>query len=160
YNREVNHINVTRVTNVYSRKVVVNHVDNRRISYNGGRDGIRHRPTREEQEAMRQRHAPPTRAQQEHRREAARDRGQFADHNQGRPPRMTVDDERRRDQAERRERQQRAEADRRDGAREQRQQAQRRQQEQAREQRQDAERRQQAVDRQQRQQQQQLRDRQ
>ena len=41
YNRAVTNVNVTHITNVYTHNVVVNNIDNRRISYNGGPNGIR-----------------------------------------------------------------------------------------------------------------------
>ena len=43
YNRAVNRVNATRVTNVYNRTVIVNNNYNR-ISYHGGRGGIPVRP--------------------------------------------------------------------------------------------------------------------
>src|ERR1700690_4401342 len=52
YNRAVMNVNVTRVTNVYERNVVVR--NNSRVSYNGGSGGINARPTREEERYSRE----------------------------------------------------------------------------------------------------------
>lgn len=82
YNRAVTHVDVTRVTNVYVRDVDV-HVDNRRISYNGGRGGLDARPNPHEWAAARELHMPPTRMQVDMR-DFGRDRAQFA--GQGRGP--------------------------------------------------------------------------
>src|SRR5690606_14333437 len=54
YNRAVNRIDTRRITHVYHRKVVINHVDRRRISYHGGKDGIQRRPTDRERQIDRQ----------------------------------------------------------------------------------------------------------
>jgi len=69
YNRTVNRIDARRVTHVYSRKVAVAH-PGPRASYHGGKGGIQRRPTPREAAAARERRAPPTRAQQEHARQA------------------------------------------------------------------------------------------
>ncbi|SAI67041.1 membrane protein [Bordetella ansorpii] len=82
YNRAVTHVDVTRVTNVYVRNVDVS-VDNRRISYNGGRGGMDARPNPHELAAAREQHMPPTRMQIEHMRDFGHDRAQFAGHGRG-----------------------------------------------------------------------------
>ena len=82
YNRAVNRINVTRITNVYNRTVVVN---NNRISYNGGRGGLSARPQSAELVAMRGPRTPPMSAQLQNQRQAASNRQQFYNQNQGRP---------------------------------------------------------------------------
>ena len=43
YNRTVNNVNVTNITNVYNKTVVVN--NNTHVSYNGGRGGVEARPS-------------------------------------------------------------------------------------------------------------------
>ena len=84
YNRAVNRVNVTRVTNVYNRTVVVNNNYNR-ISYNGGRGGIPVRPQPAEIAAMRGPRTPPMSAQIQNQRQAAQNRQQFYTQNKGRP---------------------------------------------------------------------------
>jgi WXXGXW repeat (2 copies) len=84
YNRAVNRINETRITNVYNRTVVVNNTYNR-VSYNGGRGGIPVRPQPAEIAAMRGPRTPPMSTQLQNQREAATNRQQFYNQNQGRP---------------------------------------------------------------------------
>ena len=88
YNRAVTNVNVTHITNVYTHNVVVNNIDNRRISYNGGPNGIRRMADPREAAARNEAHIPPTAAQRNFARSAGADRGQFFEHNQGRPPRL------------------------------------------------------------------------
>ena len=63
YNRAVTNVNVTHITNVYTHNVVVNNIDNRRISYNGGPNGIRRMADPREAAALNEAHIPPTAAQ-------------------------------------------------------------------------------------------------
>lgn len=91
YNRACNSLDGVRITNVYERRIEVNRYDQRHISFNGGRDGIQYRPSRQEMAQQNSRHSPPTSAQQNFRDIASRDRAQFADQNQGRPPRPVID---------------------------------------------------------------------
>ncbi|WP_454673829.1 adenylate cyclase [Achromobacter pestifer] len=91
YNRSVTNVNVTRVTNVYNHTVVVNNIDNRRVSYHGGPDGIRRNADPRELAARNDRHAPPTDMQRGFVRDAGNNRAQFYDHNKGRPPQAFVD---------------------------------------------------------------------
>ena len=91
YNRSVTNVNITRVTNVYNHTVVVNNVDNRRVSYHGGPSGIQRRADPRELAARNERHAPPTQAQRGYVRDAGRDRNQFYEHNKGRPPQAYLD---------------------------------------------------------------------
>src|SRR5277367_5132105 len=72
YNRSVN--NVTNVTNVYNKTVVVNNVT---VSYNGGQGGITSRPTPQEEAAANERHIPPTSLQSEHVKTASTNRQLF-----------------------------------------------------------------------------------
>lgn len=83
YNRAVNRINVTRITNVYSRTVVVNNYN--RVSYNGGRDGLQVRPRPAEVVAMRAPRTPAMTTQIQVRRDASQNRQQFFNQNRGRP---------------------------------------------------------------------------
>lgn len=84
YNREVNHITNVRIVNVYNQRVVVNE-RGPRISYNGGRDGINARPTREQMAAERGRRFGPVGAQMRQEQFARSDRTQRASFNHGRP---------------------------------------------------------------------------
>jgi hypothetical protein len=84
YNRAVNNIGTTNVTNVYNR--TVNNVTVNNISYNGGAGGINARPTREEEAAARQPRHAPTREQVAHVTAASHQRELLASANQGHPP--------------------------------------------------------------------------
>src|ERR1700733_12829695 len=83
YNRSVN--NVTNVTNVYTKTVIVNNVTVNNVSYNGGSGGITARPTAQEQAAANERHVPPTSVQTEHVRTASTNRQLFESVNHGKP---------------------------------------------------------------------------
>ena len=83
YNRTVNNINVTNVTNVYNRTVVVNNRST--VAYNGGPGGLQYRPSTAEANFTREQHFQPTSNQQSHEQFAAQNRGQFASTNGGRP---------------------------------------------------------------------------
>lgn len=83
YNRSVTNINITRVTNVYQRNVVVNNTS--RVSYNGGTGGINARPTSEEQRYAREPHREALTAQRQQERTASQNRQLFASQNHGRP---------------------------------------------------------------------------
>ena len=91
YNRSVTNVNITRVTNVYNRNIVVNNVDNRRVSYHGGPQGVRRNADPRELAARNDRHAGPTDAQRAYVRDAGGNRAQFYDHNKGKPPQAYVD---------------------------------------------------------------------
>jgi hypothetical protein len=82
YNRAVTNINVTNVTNVYSRNVVVN---NNHVSYNGGRGGLTARPTTTQLSYAREHHTGPVAAQLEQQRVARQNHSSFASVNHGRP---------------------------------------------------------------------------
>jgi WXXGXW repeat (2 copies) len=84
YNRSVN--NVTNVTNVYSKTVVVNNITVNNVSYNGGSGGITARPTAQEEAAAHARHVPPTSVQVSHVQEASTNRQLFESQNHGKPP--------------------------------------------------------------------------
>jgi len=88
YNRAVTNVNVTNVTNVYNRTVVVNNYN--RVSYNGGTGGIVARPTAQEQMAANERHFGPTVNQTAHEQAMRADRNQLASVNGGRPRNMAM----------------------------------------------------------------------
>jgi hypothetical protein len=81
YNRSVVNVNVTNVTNVYNRTVVVNNVH---TSFNGP-GGIERSPSREEEEYGREPHTAALAAQSEHEHAASQNRQLFASENHGRP---------------------------------------------------------------------------
>lgn len=83
YNRSVVNVNVTNVTNVYNRTVIVNNTRN--VSYNGGSGGIDVRPTRQEEEYGREPHRAALAAQTQHEHVASQNRQLFASENHGRP---------------------------------------------------------------------------
>jgi hypothetical protein len=83
YNRTVNNIRTTNITNVYS-KPVPGSATTRRVSYNGGRGGTTLRPTAVQLDA-RQKGSAPIAVQREHLQAARRDPGLRASVNHGRP---------------------------------------------------------------------------
>lgn len=83
YNRSVN--NVTNVTNVYSKTVIVNSVTVNNVSYNGGEGGVPARPTAEEETAQHERHVPPTSGQTQHIQAASANRQLYESVNHGKP---------------------------------------------------------------------------
>jgi len=85
YNREVNRIEGRDFTHVYYRRVGDRYNRGPRISYNGGRDGIRARPTRRQLDAIRRRRFGPVGQQLRQERFARRDPAQWARRNHGRP---------------------------------------------------------------------------
>ena len=91
YNRAVNRVNTTRITNVYNRTVIINNnVTYNRISYNGGNGGIQVQPRPAELAAMRETHVPPMQSQLQLRQVAAGNRQQFFAENHGRPADIAV----------------------------------------------------------------------
>src|SRR6267154_922889 len=84
YNRSVTNVNVTNVTNVYNKTVIVN--NNTRVSFNGGNGGVRARPTPQQEAAAHERHSPPIGEQAKHEQAARGNRQLFASANHGRPP--------------------------------------------------------------------------
>jgi hypothetical protein len=82
YNRSVTNINVTNVTNVYERNVVVN---NNQVSYNGGTGGLTARPTAVQARYATEHHTGPVAAQLQQERVARQNRASFASVNHGRP---------------------------------------------------------------------------
>jgi WXXGXW repeat (2 copies) len=84
YNRSVNNVGNTRITNVYN-ETVVNNVANNRSSFHGGPGGIAVKPTPEEEAAAKEQHEKPTSAQLQHTRAASMNAGSFASTNNGKP---------------------------------------------------------------------------
>jgi len=82
YNRSVTNVNVTNVTNVYNRTVVVNNTRN--VSFNGP-GGIEARPTSQEERFSREPHNAALAAQTQHEHAARQNRQLFASENHGRP---------------------------------------------------------------------------
>src|SRR5947209_421972 len=85
YNRSVTNVNVTNVTNVYNKTVIVNNTNVTRVSYNGGEGGVRARPSHEEERAEHEHHREALPEQQKHEHAAAQNRENFASANHGRP---------------------------------------------------------------------------
>lgn len=85
YNREVTNVNVTVIHNVYTQTVVNKTVVNR-VSFNGGNGGVQARPSREQEEASRERHLPPAAPQQQQVRVARGNPELRAAANHGKPP--------------------------------------------------------------------------
>jgi WXXGXW repeat (2 copies) len=82
YNRSVTNVNVTNVTNVYNRTVIVNNTRN--VSFNG-RGGVEARPTPQEERFSREPHNAALAAQTQHEHAAGQNRQLFASQNHGRP---------------------------------------------------------------------------
>lgn len=85
YNRAVEHVGPTFVTNVYYHPVVY-HNTYEHVSFNGGPGGVEARPTREQMVAEHEHHFALTPVQQRQQRMAFGDRALRADYNHGRPP--------------------------------------------------------------------------
>src|SRR5215469_16136584 len=86
YNRSVNNISNTNISNVYNRTVVTNNnttINN--VSYNGGTGGTAARATPQELAAARETHTPATAAQTQHVQTAAANPELRASANQGHP---------------------------------------------------------------------------
>jgi len=83
YNRSVTNVNVTNITNVYNKTVIVN--NNTRVSYNGGNGGVHARPTPQQEAAAHERHVSPIAPQIQHQQAARTNRQLFASVNHGRP---------------------------------------------------------------------------
>jgi len=81
YNRAVMNVDVTHVTNVYNRTVVVNNVH---TSFNGA-GGIEARPTPQEEGYEHEQHTAALPSQTEHEHAASQNRALFASENHGRP---------------------------------------------------------------------------
>jgi hypothetical protein len=84
YNRAVNNISNTRITNVYNRNVEVNRTTN--VSFNGGPGGVQARPTQAELAAAHEAHVAPTADQVRHAQAAGSNSHLRAAVNRGNPP--------------------------------------------------------------------------
>jgi hypothetical protein len=83
YNRNVNNFGEVRITNVYSKTVVVR--NNVRVSFNGGSEGTRAQPTPQEEAAAHEQHVAPTAQQTHHQQIASTNKALLASENHGRP---------------------------------------------------------------------------
>ena len=86
YNRAVTNITNVSITNVYNSPVANNHVTASRVSYNGGRDGTRLRPSGVEEAAARAPHLGATDEQRRHEAAARSTPSLSAAANHGAPP--------------------------------------------------------------------------
>jgi hypothetical protein len=84
YNRAVNNINATNITNVYNTTVIQSIASNR-VSYNGGVGGIHLQSTPDEQYAVRLPHMGPTAMQVQHQLVAIANPMQLVSFNHGLP---------------------------------------------------------------------------
>ncbi len=82
YNRSVTNVNVTNVTNVYNKTVVVN--NNTHVAFNG-QGGVAARPTAQEETYSHESHTAAVAAQTEHEHAASQNKQLFASQNHGRP---------------------------------------------------------------------------
>jgi hypothetical protein len=83
YNRSVTNVNVTNVTNVYNRTVVVNNESH--VAFNGGEGGVAARATAQEEAYGREPHQAAIAAQVQQEHAASQNRASFASENHGRP---------------------------------------------------------------------------
>ncbi len=83
YNRSVN--NVTNVTNVYTKTVIIDRTTVNNVSYNGGAGGISVRATAEEEKAASEKHSPPTSVQTQHVQAASSNHQLYESVNHGKP---------------------------------------------------------------------------
>jgi hypothetical protein len=83
YNKTVNNVSNTNVTNVYNKTVIANNTKN--VSYNGGAGGTTAKPTPAELATAKQQHVAPTSEQQSHQQAAHSDKASFASQNHGQP---------------------------------------------------------------------------
>jgi hypothetical protein len=86
YNRAVNNVNVTHITNTYNETVVHNTTTINRVSYNGGQGGIAAQPNEREVKAGREPHQAFTDEQTRHQQGARGNRALRASENGGAPP--------------------------------------------------------------------------
>ena len=82
YNRSVMNVNVTRITNVYERTVVVS---NNHVAFNGGEGGVEARPTAEEERFASERHTPALASKVRQENLSSQNKALIARENQGRP---------------------------------------------------------------------------
>src|SRR5215831_8252315 len=88
YNTSVTRVNTTVIHNTYVNETIVRNntvVNESRVAFNGGPNGIRHDPTPIERRGMTVRHTAPTPVQQQQIQAARTDRNSFARVNGGHP---------------------------------------------------------------------------
>ena len=85
YNRAVNNIGSTNITNVYTKTVAVNNTIVNNVSYNGGPGGIEAQRTAAERAAAQQRRLALTTGQRQQQQAARADPAQFVSRNAGKP---------------------------------------------------------------------------
>ena len=88
YNRAVMHVDERRIHNTYIDRTIVERntiVNDRRVAFSGGRDGIHHDPRPEERFADRDKHTGETTFQHSHESAAMGDRSSYMKNNGGRP---------------------------------------------------------------------------
>jgi WXXGXW repeat (2 copies) len=85
YNRVVNNVSTTNVTNVYNRTVVVSNTTVNNVSYNGGPGGIQVQPTAAQLAAGHERHVALTATQRQQQEAAHANPAQFVSRNAGKP---------------------------------------------------------------------------
>jgi len=93
YNTAVVHVDNVHVRNVYVDRTIVERntiVNERHVSFNGGRDGIRYEPRPEERIAMNEHHMAETSVQMQHMEAARNDHSYYAKNNGGRPQNVAV----------------------------------------------------------------------
>jgi hypothetical protein len=78
--------NVTNITNVYNKTVIVNNTTVNNVSYNGGMGGVSARPTPAEDAVQHERHLPPSQAQTQNLQAASTNRQLYESSNHGKPP--------------------------------------------------------------------------
>jgi len=72
YNRSVTNVNITNVTNIYNKTVIVN--NNTHVAFNGGQGGTAARPTARQEAFAHESHRGPVAAQLQHQRAASQTR--------------------------------------------------------------------------------------
>lgn len=93
YNTAAVNVNTTIIHNTYVNRTIVNNttiINNNHTSFNGGPNGIAVRPTPQQLAFAKQRHIPPTPAQQKYVQVAKQDRSNFASVNHGVPANAAV----------------------------------------------------------------------
>ena len=85
YNTSVNNVDKVIVRNVYNT-TIVNNYNVKRVSFNGGPDGIKAEPTAKERKEQQAKHVDPTPNQVQHERTAMATPSQKASVNRGSPP--------------------------------------------------------------------------
>ena len=85
YNTSVNNVDKVVVRNVYNT-TVVNNYNVKRVSFNGGPDGVKAEPTAKERKEQQAKHVDPTPNQVQHERTAMATPAQKASVNRGSPP--------------------------------------------------------------------------